>query len=126
MHPRSPVTGREVEDCVRNQKAMLCTGLEQKQTVAVAVTDPMLPDHSFPGDAVTANSRIKLTKHDEFVSMGNSGDDGVQVFVKLVLGLIWVSHGRGIGADNGDELPSTTEGESHRHKAIIHTLWGTS
>ena len=86
----------------------------------------MLPDHPFPGDAVTANSRIKITKHDEFVSVGNSGDDGVQVIVKLVLVLIWVSHGRGIGADNGDELPSTTEGESHRHKAIIHTLWGTS
>ena len=64
----------------------------------------MLPNHSFPGGAVTVNSPIKVTKNDEFVSVGNSGDDGIQVFIKLVLDLICVGHGGCIGTDNGDKL----------------------
>ena len=72
----------------------------------------MLPDHSFPGDAVTTNSRVKITKNDEFVCVGNSCDDSVQIFIKLVLGLSWVGHGGGIGTDNGDVLLPMRKGTS--------------
>lgn len=29
MHPRSPVTGREAEDCIGDQKVMCCTSFQQ-------------------------------------------------------------------------------------------------
>ena len=84
----------------------------------------MLPNHSFLGDAVTANSCIKVTKNDEFISAGNSGDDGIQVFIKLVLDLIWVGHGGCIGTGNGDKLLPIGKVESHHHEPIFHSFWG--
>ena len=64
----------------------------------------MLPNHTFPGSAVTANSRVEVTKDDELVCVGNSGDDSIEIFVKLIFDLIWVGHGGGIAADKSGEL----------------------
>ena len=102
------------------------TGLEEKEPVTVAFSNPMLPDHTLPAVAVTANSCIKVTEDDELIGAGNSGDDSVQVFIKLVFDLIWVSRGGSICADNGHKFLSIGEGESHHHGAKIHTFWGDS
>ena len=65
----------------------------------------MLPNHSFTVRAVTANFCVKVTKDDELISIGNSGDDSIQVFIKLVFDLILVGHGGGgIDTDNDGEL----------------------
>ena len=69
---------------------------------------------------------IKVTKNDEFISTRNSGDDGIEVFIKLVLDLIWVGHGGCIGTDNGDKLLPIGKGESHHHEVIVHSFWGAS
>ena len=90
VHPRGLVAGRKTKDSVCNQKAMLCAGLEKKQAIAVTFTNPMLSYHSFPGGGVTTNSSIKVAKNNELVSIWNSSDDSAQVFVELVLGLLWV------------------------------------
>ena len=59
----------------------------------------MLSNHAFPDGAVAANSRIKITKSDELVSVGDSSDDIIQVLVEFILDLIWVGYGRDVAAD---------------------------
>ena len=82
-----------------------------QQAIAVTFVSPMLSDHSFQGGTVTANSRIEVTKNYVFFRAGNSDDDGVQVFIKRVLDLFWVSHGGSTGADNGEILLLIGEGK---------------
>ena len=66
----------------------------------------MLPNHTFPGGAVTAYSRVQVTKDDEPVCVGNRGDYSVQLFIKLIFDLVWCGHIGGIGADMcGEILP---------------------
>ena len=73
---------------------------------------PITPSQETPSQPTLAlKSPIMMS----FISIGYSGDGSVQVFIELVLGLIWVSHGGGIGADNGGELLSMGKGESHGH-----------
>ena len=64
----------------------------------------MLPNHTFPGGAVTAYSRVEVSKDNERVCVGNHGDDSVQVFIKHIFDLVWVGHIEGIGADTCGEL----------------------
>lgn len=65
----------------------------------------MLPNHTF-----TANSHVEVTKDDELVCVGNSGDDSVEIFIKLIFDLIYVGHGGSIGADKSGELLNDVRG----------------
>ena len=64
----------------------------------------MLPNHTFPSGAVTAYSRVEVTKDDEPVCVVNHGDEGVQVFAKLIFDPVWVVHIGGIGAEKCREV----------------------
>ena len=126
MHPGCLVLGREVEDSVGDKEVMLGAGLEEQEAVAVALACPMLAQHTFPGAAVTSHSCVEVTKNDdhELVRSWNSGDDSIEVFIELVFGLVWVGHGGCIGDDNGSELLSIGEGESHGRKEVVHPFRG--
>ena len=86
----------------------------------------MLPNHTFPGGALTAYSRVKVTKADEPVCVGNRDDYSGQIFIKLILDLVWVGHIGGIGAEKCGELLPPLEAESHRHKSIVHFSFSRS
>ena len=124
MHPGCLVPGREAEDSVGDQEVMLGTGLEEQEAVAVALACPMLAQHTFPGAAVTSHSCVEVTKNDELVRSWNSGDDSIKVCIEPVFGLVWVGHGGCIGDDDGSELLSIGEGESHGRKAVVHPFRG--
>lgn len=80
--------------------------LEEQLTVAVAVANSMVPNHTIPGGTVTAYSHAEVTKDDELVCVGNHGNDSIQVFLKLIFDLVWVGHGGGIGAGKSGKLLS--------------------
>ena len=82
---------------------MLDTGLK-KQAIAVAFFGPVFTQYLFLGGAVLSNSFIKVTKNDELVCSGNSGDNIFKDFIELVFCLIHVGHGGCIGADDDGEL----------------------
>lgn len=86
---------------------MVSAGLEKQQVVNVALAHSVLPNHAFPGDGVSSNSRIKVTKNDELVSVGDGVDDIVMVLIELAFSLLWVDQGRSVCADNGGELSSS-------------------
>lgn len=89
---------------------MVSAGLEKQQVVTVALAHSVLPNHAFPGGGgVSSNSRFKVTKNDELVSVGDGVDVIVMVLIELAFSLLWVDQGRSVCADNGGEL-SLSEG----------------
>lgn len=60
------------------------TGLEKQQAVTVALAHSVLPNYAFLGGGVSSYSRIKVTKNDELVSVGDGVDDIVEVPIELV------------------------------------------
>lgn len=57
---------------------MFSAGLDKQQAVTVALARSVLPNHAFPGGGVSSNSRIKVIKNDEIVSVGDGVDDMVK------------------------------------------------
>lgn len=69
---------------------MVSAGLEKQQGVTDALAHSVLPNHAFPGGGVSSNSRIKVTKNDELVSVGDGVDDIVMVLIQLAFSPLWV------------------------------------
>ena len=92
---------------------MFGKGPEKQQAVAVALPTPCFPiTPSIPDGVVTTNSRVEVAKDDELVNVWFSGDGSVQVFVELVLDLVWVGHSRSIDTDNDGKLLTVGTRES--------------
>lgn len=77
---------------------MFSAGLEKQQAVTVALAHSVLPNHAFQGGGVSSNSRIKVTKNDELVGIGDGIDDIVEVLIELVFSLHWVGQVVRVGA----------------------------
>lgn len=86
---------------------MFSTCLEKKQANTAAFAHSVLPNHAFPGDGVSSNSRIKVIKNDDLVSVGDGVNDIVDILLELVFSLIWVGQGRSINTDNDCKLSSS-------------------
>lgn len=86
---------------------MYIAGLEKQQAATVALAHSVLPNNAFPCGGVSSNSRIKVTKNDELVGVGDGVDDIVEVLIEFVFSLLLVGHGRSVCADNGGELSSS-------------------
>lgn len=63
---------------------MFSAGLDKQQAVTVALARSVLPNHAFHGGGVSSNSRIKVFKNDEIVSVGDGVDDMVRSSENLV------------------------------------------
>ena len=78
-------------------------GVSLKKQYAVEFSGLLFNQYSL-GGAVLSNSCIRVTKNDEFICSGNSGDNIFKVFIEFVFCFIRVGHGGCIGADDGTEL----------------------
>ena len=54
----------------------------------------------WPDGVIYYNSCVKVSKDDELVSVVNTKEKLVELFVEGFLHFIWVCHSRGVGADN--------------------------
>lgn len=60
---------------------MFSAGLEKQQVVTATLAHSLLPNNAFPGGGVLSNSRIKVTKNDELVGIGDGVDDILEVLI---------------------------------------------
>ena len=76
-------------------------GADSKQvSVAVGFSDVMFSQYSVPGMVVGPFSSTEITEDDELLRLHLS-DEGVELPMKLILGLFRVCHGWSISADDG-------------------------
>ena len=75
---------------------------------------------SYCGGAVLSNSWIKVTKNNELVFSGNSGDNRFKVIIEFVFCLIHIGHGGCIVANDGRELIPIMKWKTHSHEVVIH------
>ena len=104
MHPGCLVASKEVEYGVGDLKIMFGTVMKKQSAVAVAIYGPGFAQYSFPGGTVLSNSPIKVTKNNEFICSGKSGDNIFKDFIEMFFCLICVGYGGCIDTDNGSEL----------------------
>ncbi|KYO39487.1 hypothetical protein Y1Q_0021123 [Alligator mississippiensis] len=107
---------------VSNQKLMFSTYSELEKTLAIAVSNPMLPKDVIPCLVVRASPDIEVTKEDVAVRLWYRSDHGAEVIVELVLDFVGVGHGRGIRTGDIGRLFAKKEELGH-HQSVIHSLW---
>jgi len=82
----------------------------------------MWADDLFPCLVVFIYTGIEVAKEEELVRLRNTGDEGFQFFIELLLSVVGVGHVRSVGADEGSGSPPA-QGELEFHKAIIQAFW---
>ncbi len=68
-------------------------GTRPKVVGTVAVSYSIGSDDSFPCLVGLNNTSVKVASKKELVHLWNSGDEGIQFFIELLLSVVWVCNG---------------------------------
>ena len=72
VHPCRPVTSRETEHCIGNQKFVFSTELKEEKAVAVTCTSAVLTEDVLPGLVIHTDSGIEVAENNQLFTFGTA------------------------------------------------------
>ena len=100
---------------------MFSTELQEEKAVAVTSTNAIFSEDVLPGLVIHTDSGIEVAENDQLFSFWHSCHKGIEFFIELVLYMVWVGHGRCVGADDCG-LFLSCECQFHGHYSVVDTL----
>lgn len=80
-----------MEEGVCKSQVIFCTESKEKESVGIAVSNPMFAEIALPEMVIVTNSGVEVTKDEQFIVLRNGSDDSIERVIEGIFNfVIWV------------------------------------